>query len=89
MGLSDFATTDLADAHPDKVRACVLPFKNFGGLTAYFGQIRTVVCYEDSKLVQQVIREPGNGRILVIDGGGSPRRERRHCQRQWLERPGD
>lgn len=69
----NFATTDLADANPGAVRICTLPFQNFGGRTAFFGQVRTVVCYEDSKLVQQVIRQPGNGGVLVVDGGGSPR----------------
>ncbi|MCB9106122.1 MAG: ribonuclease E activity regulator RraA [Anaerolineales bacterium] len=70
----NFATPDLADAYPDAVRVCALPFQDFGGRTAFAGQIRTVVCYEDNQLVKQVIQQPGNGGILVVDGGGSPRR---------------
>jgi len=35
---------------------------------------RTVVTAEDSKLAQELFRQPGDGAVAVVDGGGSLRR---------------
>ena len=43
----------------------------FGGLTAFAGPVATVRCFEDNVLVKGRVAEPGEGRVLVIDGGGS------------------
>lgn len=69
----DFATVDLVDAHRDNVRSCPVQFRNFGGRMAFCGPVRTVVCHEDNALIRQVLSEPGDGAVLVIDGGGSVR----------------
>ena len=34
----------------------------------------TVKCFEDNSLVKQALESPGQGRVLVVDGGGSLRR---------------
>ena len=69
-----FATTDLNDAHPDKVRQVMLPFQDFGAKRAFAGRIRTAVTMEDTKLVQQALfKTPGEGAVIVLDGGGSSR----------------
>ena len=34
----------------------------------------TVKCFEDNSLVKALVQEPGQGRVLVVDGGGSRRR---------------
>jgi len=67
------ATTDLCDAHEDKVRVAAPIFRSFGGKTAFHGRIATLKLFEDNGLVRQTLDTPGDGRVLVIDGGGSLR----------------
>jgi len=66
------ATADLLDEYPDAA-VCALPLRQFGGIAAVDGAIATVRCFEDNVLVRQRVSEPGAGRILVVDGGGSLR----------------
>ena len=74
----DFSTCDLCDAHKSDSNGSfrVLPpvFKHYGGQGRFFGVISTVKCFEDNTLVKQAVDSPGNGRVLVVDGGGSLRR---------------
>ena len=67
-------TADLCDAHEDKVRVLDPMFSSFGGRTAFFGRIATLKLFEDNSMVRQALESPGEGRVLVIDGGGSLRR---------------
>ncbi len=68
-----FSLPDLCDAHPDIVRAAEPLFASFGGRPAFAGPIRTIKCFEDNSVVADRVREPGDGAVLVIDGGGSRR----------------
>lgn len=70
--MSETSVADLCDAHEDVVRVCVLPWRDYGGRTAFSGVIRTVRCREDNSQVKAVLSERGEGRVLVVDGGGSP-----------------
>jgi len=67
------ATADLLDAHGDDADVCETPMRQFGGVRAYAGEIATVRCFEDNVLVKRRATEPGAGRVLVVDGGGSMR----------------
>ncbi|MGB5947793.1 MAG: ribonuclease E activity regulator RraA [Parvibaculum sp.] len=67
------ATTDLSDAHPDLVEHCEPIFRDFGGRRAFSGPIATLKTFEDNPKVRQALETPGNGRVLVVDGGGSLR----------------
>ncbi|HEX7524850.1 MAG TPA: ribonuclease E activity regulator RraA [Gaiellaceae bacterium] len=67
------STSDLWDAHADTAIVCELQLRQFGGVAAFSGEIATVRCLEDNILVKQRVGEPGNGRVLVVDGGGSLR----------------
>ena len=49
-------------------------FKNFGGLARFSGPVSTVKCFEDNSLVKAAVDSPGEGRVLVVDGGASLRR---------------
>jgi regulator of ribonuclease activity A len=73
-----FSTCDLCDAHKHEVgtRFFVLPpaFRDYGGVHAFSGAVATVKCFEDNSLVKAALDEPGQGRVLVVDGGGSLRR---------------
>ena len=63
-------TSDLCDAC-DAAQACALPFRGWGQRRAFAGNIRTIRCHEDIALMRDVVRQPGHGNVLVIDGGGS------------------
>jgi regulator of ribonuclease activity A len=67
-------TPDLCDDFPDDVSVLDPLLRNFGGVDAFGGPISTVKCHEDNSLVKTALDEPGNGRVLVVDGGGSLRR---------------
>jgi len=66
------ATTDVCDADPlaSVVELAMVPF---GGVPGFAGEIATVRCHEDNVLVRRRLSEPGEGRVLVVDGGGSRR----------------
>ncbi len=64
---------DLCDAHPELVRVAEPVFSNFGGRLAFGGQIETIKCFEDNSLVAERVKEPGAGKVLVVDAGGSLR----------------
>lgn len=67
------ATADLCDAFPDGVRVAAPILRDYGGVTAFAGQIETVRVFEDNALVRQALEREGRGRVLVVDGGGSLR----------------
>lgn len=74
-----FATTDLCDDHPQLLEngcLAVLPpgFQHFGKLRRFCGRATTLKVFEDNALVRATLEAPGNGNVLVIDGGASMRR---------------
>jgi regulator of ribonuclease activity A len=64
-------TADLVDDIGPDVRSCDVQFRQFGGRTQFAGPISTVRCFQDNALLKSVLSEPGEGRVLVVDGGGS------------------
>lgn len=66
-------TPDLCDAHPDRVRIVDPLFTNYGGKSAFGGPIVTVKCHEDNSVVKEQVGTPGDGKVMVVDGGGSLR----------------
>ncbi len=67
-------TCDLCDRFEGRVRVLELPLRDYGGRIAFSGRVSTVKALEDNSLVREAVAEPGEGRVLVIDGGGSLRR---------------
>jgi regulator of ribonuclease activity A len=67
------ATADLLDEHEDRAAVCELQLRRFGGTAPFSGAIQTVQCFEDNVLLRQELSTPGEGRVLVVDGGGSLR----------------
>lgn len=65
------ATADLVDDIGAGVRSCDLQFGQYGGRRQFAGPVSTVRCVEDNALLKSVLSEPGDGRVLVVDGGGS------------------
>ena len=68
--MSTLSTPDLSDQAP----AIELQFANYGGVKQFGGAAVTIKCHEDNSLVKQCVGEPGAGRVIVVDGGGSQRR---------------
>ena len=67
-----FTTTDLSDAHPE-AQMCEPVFHSFGGRPTFSGPITTLKVFEDNPMVREIVQTPGEGRVLVVDGGGSLR----------------
>ncbi|AGH83913.1 ribonuclease E activity regulator RraA [Ralstonia nicotianae] len=70
--------TDLCDAHEDQlasgaVRVLAPVFHSFGARAAFAGPAATLKVFEDNGLVRAMLEQPGEGRVLVVDGGGSLR----------------
>ncbi len=72
--MSKVSTCDLCDAHPNDVRVLQPVLHSYGGRSDFHGRIATVKCFEDNSPVREAVHEPGEGRVLVVDGGGSLRR---------------
>lgn len=66
-------TTDLCDEHGDAAKVLEPLFSDFGGHSEMSGPAVTVKCFEDNTRIKALSLEPGEGRILVVDGGGSNR----------------
>lgn len=65
------STADLCDAHADTLAIAAPLLRDFGGSLAWCGRIATVKVFEDNVLVRAALDEPADGRVLVVDGGGS------------------
>lgn len=70
---SQISTADLMDDHADEAQSCETQLRSFGRRRRFRGRISTIRCHEDNQLVRDAVAEPGEGRVLVIDGGGSLR----------------
>lgn len=71
-------TTDLCDANESlletgELRVLTPMFQSYGARPAFAGEITTLKIFEDNSLVRTVLGEPGEGKVLVVDGGGSLR----------------
>lgn len=68
-----FVTCDLCDENPELVRIVEPMFNNYGGNPVFGGEIVTVKCHEDNTIVKEQVGQPGDGKVMVVDGGGSLR----------------
>lgn len=65
------ATADLYDERGDALDSLSLQLLDLGGRVAFDGPIRTIRCHRDNALAKAMLATPGDGAVLVIDGGGS------------------
>jgi regulator of ribonuclease activity A len=70
-----FTTADLCDAHAQSegFQVAEPSFRDYGRRRSFHGAIATVRAPEDNSLVREALEQPGEGRVLVVDGGGSLR----------------
>ncbi len=71
MSIEPRATADLVDEIYPEVRSCDLQLRNYGAVPAFAGRITTVRCFQDNALLKSILSTPGEGGVLVVDGGGS------------------
>ena len=65
---------DICDQYIDDISVFDPVFRDFGGKRRFCGEIVTIKCFEDNSLLAETVRQPGQGRVIVVDGGGSLRR---------------
>ena len=66
-------TADLCDAYDD-AKVISARFTGYGDRRACLGPVETISTEDDNSLVAAALREPGLGRILLVENSGS-----RHC----------
>ncbi|KAH0721859.1 hypothetical protein KY289_004903 [Solanum tuberosum] len=76
--MASLATAEVCDVNAGDLSngdLRVLPpvFKIYGQCRAFSGPITTLKVFEDNVLVRELLETRGEGRVLVIDGGGSMR----------------
>jgi regulator of ribonuclease activity A len=71
----EIVTCDIVDAHKasGRIQSCAIQFRQFGAHASFAGPVRTLKTFEDNALIKQTLSTPGNGAVLVVDGGGSLR----------------
>ena len=62
---------DLFDDYGDVSQTCSTQFADYGAARQFLGPIRTVRCFRDNQLFRALLDEPGDGAVVVVDGGGS------------------
>ncbi|MBL6683758.1 MAG: ribonuclease E activity regulator RraA [SAR86 cluster bacterium] len=62
-------TPDISDRYPDL--PFLLNFKSFGGVNNFSGEVVTLKCDDDNSLVRSILSEPGQSRVLFVDGNAS------------------
>lgn len=75
----EFSTCDLCDPlkSGDGGGLRVFPgsrWRSYGSLQRFCGKVATLRCLDDNSRVKAAVESPGEGRVLVVDGGMSLRR---------------
>ncbi|MBT8115506.1 MAG: ribonuclease E activity regulator RraA [Arenicella sp.] len=74
MNEKNISTPDLCDEFDAQVRILEPLFQNYGGRASFYGAAVTIKCFEDNSVLKKLVDTPGEGRVIVMDGGGSLRR---------------
>lgn len=70
-----FSTARLCDAYAHEAHFQIVEplFAHYGAQASFDGRISTVKAFEDHTMIEAALHEPADGRVLVVDGGGSHR----------------
>lgn len=69
----NLSTADLCDQMGPAAQVCLARWTSYGARDALAGKVQTLRTFEDAALIRQVLGGAGNGRVLVVDAGGSLR----------------
>lgn len=67
------ATADVSDAEGEDVFILRLPLNDYGGRRDFAGPAVTIKTLDDNSQIKQLVTTPGEGRVIVVDGGASMR----------------
>ncbi|XP_002991266.2 uncharacterized protein LOC9635473 [Selaginella moellendorffii] len=79
QGFMTMPTTDLCDKYYEEiitggtVRVLAPAFQVYGKRRSFSGPVTTLKVFEDNSLVRAALEQQGDGKVLVVDGGGSLR----------------
>jgi regulator of ribonuclease activity A len=62
-----FSVPDICDAHADNIQIGSLSFNSYGAKDIISGEIQTISCPDDNSLVKEILNQPGNNKVLIID----------------------
>ena len=65
-----FSVPDICDAHADNIQIGSLSFNSYGAKDIISGEIQTISCPDDNSLVKEILNQPGNNKVLIIDARG-------------------
>ena len=68
-----YTVPDICDDFLSSLQVLEPLFLDYGGQAKFHGQVVTIKCFEDNSKVKQTLASNGEGKILVVDGGGSLR----------------
>ena len=72
--IMEYNTSELCNVYADLIDVLEPIFSNYGGRSSVGGKVVTIKCFESNGLIHKILQTDGNGKVLVIDGGGSTRR---------------
>jgi regulator of ribonuclease activity A len=67
-------TCDLYDEFGEALHVLPTGLRHYGGHGAFHGKAVTIKTHEVNSRVKELANTPGQGRVMVVDGGGSLRR---------------
>lgn len=73
MTIMEYNTSELCNMYADSIDVMEPIFSNYGGRSSFGGRVITVKCFENNGLICQILATDGEGKVLVVDGGGSTR----------------
>lgn len=66
-----FLTTDLCDKFGRAIQVAEPVFHSYGAVRRFHGELVTIRVPDDFLLVKNTLAKQGNGKVLVVDGGGA------------------
>ncbi|WDE11185.1 ribonuclease E activity regulator RraA [Thalassomonas haliotis] len=69
----EYNTSELCNVYADLIDVVEPIFSNYGGRNSFGGKVVTVKSFENNGLIMQLLDSDGEGKVLVVDGGGSTR----------------
>lgn len=73
METQKFCAADVYDNFPDQLTLSSIEFRSFGTRASFWGPAETLRTFEDHTPVLAAVSQPGEGKVLVVDAGGSRR----------------
>ncbi|MGH8436266.1 MAG: ribonuclease E activity regulator RraA [Pseudomonas sp.] len=67
------SNADISDANVESTKVCNLQFRSFGLKHRFHGRCYPLLVDEDHRPIDDMVSQPGEGRVLVVDGGASLR----------------